>query len=101
MRNILEMSLVPFDFVPSIALVTLHILGVSMLVALVRLMRGPSLADRVVALDLIAALAVGLIAVYAIYDEQPMLLRAGIVVALMVFVGTAAFAMFLERRARR
>ncbi len=101
MKNMLELSLVHFDFVPSIALATLHILGASMLVALVRLMRGPSLADRVVALDLIAALAVGLIAVYAIYDEQPMLLRAGIVVALMVFVGTAAFAMFLERRARQ
>lgn len=95
LEKILEQGLVP-----ATALLTLHILGVSMLVAFVRLMRGPSLADRVVALDLIAALTVGVIAVYSIYDEQPMLLRAGIVVALVVFVGTAAFAMFLERRAR-
>lgn len=78
--------------------VALNGLGVGMALALFRLLKGPSLADRVIALDLIAALAVGMIAVYAIHVEEPMLLRVGIVVSLIVFVGTIAFAMFLEKR---
>lgn len=88
------------QLVPVVSLLTMHMFGLAMVVAMVRLMRGPSLADRVVALDLIAVLAVGIIAVYSIFTDQPMLLRAGIVVALVVFVGTVAFAMYLEKRAK-
>lgn len=88
-------------FVPGTALLTLNIFAAAMLLAMVRLLKGPTLADRVVALDLVAALAVGVIAVYAIQTNQPMLLRAGIVVALVIFVGTVAFAMFLEKRGRQ
>jgi multicomponent Na+:H+ antiporter subunit F len=94
------MALLGFQLVTFSALLTLNILAVSMILAMLRLMRGPSLADRVVALDLVAALAVGVIAVYSILVDQPMLLRAGIVVALVIFVGTVAFAMYLEKRAR-
>lgn len=94
------MILASIDIVPFTALLTMNVLAVSMILAIIRLLRGPSLADRVVALDLVAALAVGLIAVYAIWTEQPMLLRAAIVVALVIFVGTVAFAMYLEKRAK-
>jgi multicomponent Na+:H+ antiporter subunit F len=86
--------------VQATGLFTLNVFAAAMLLSMVRLLRGPTLADRVVALDLIAALAVGVIAVYSILTEQPMLLRAGIVVALVIFVGTVAFAMFLEKRGR-
>lgn len=89
-----------FQIVPATALLTLNIFAVAMLLAMLRLLRGPSLADRVVALDLVAALAVGVIATYAILSDQPMLLRAAIVVALVIFVGTVAFAMYLEKRAK-
>lgn len=87
-----------FQMVPAAALLTLNVFGLAILVAMIRLLKGPSLADRVVALDLIAALAVGKIAVYSIFISEPMLLRAAIVVGLVVFVGTVAFAMFLEKR---
>lgn len=86
------------QIVSTTALLALNVYALAMLLAMVRLLKGPSLADRVVALDLIAALAVGAIAVYAILTAQPMLLRAAVVVALVVFVGTVAFAMFLEKR---
>jgi multicomponent Na+:H+ antiporter subunit F len=83
-----------------IALVTaavLPILFASLLLALVRLLRGPSLADRVVALDLIAAIGIGVIAAHAIADEQPVFLDVAIILALISFVGTVAFAQYLER----
>ncbi len=77
---------------------SLNVFAVAMILAVARLLIGPTLADRVVALDLVAALAVGMIALYAIQRGEPMLLRAAIVVALVVFVGTIAFAKYLEKR---
>jgi multicomponent Na+:H+ antiporter subunit F len=65
-----------------------------------RLARGPSLPDRVVALDLITVITVGFIAAYAIDVGQRVLVDAALVVALIAFLGTVAFARYLERRER-
>lgn len=72
--------------------------GVAMFLAFGRLVRGPSLPDRVVALDLIGIIAVGIIAAYDILTEQPVLLDAATVVALVAFLGTVGFARYVERR---
>jgi multicomponent Na+:H+ antiporter subunit F len=74
-------------------------LMVALVLAFTRLVRGPTLADRVVALDLIAVLSVGFIAMYALDNDQPVFLDASIVLALVAFLGTVAFARYLERRA--
>jgi multicomponent Na+:H+ antiporter subunit F len=78
--------------------VVMPILSVAVVLAFIRLVRGPSLADRVVALDLIGTLAMGMIVVYAIAANQPVLLDVAIVLALLSFLGTVAFARYLERR---
>ena len=75
-------------------------LSIALFLAFVRLVLGPSLPDRVVALDLIAAITVGFIAVYAIDTGQRVFLDAAIVVALITFLGTVAFAQYIERRGR-
>ena len=75
-------------------------LSAALVLAFVRLVRGPSLPDRVVALDLIAVINVGFIAVYAIDTDQSVLLDAAIVMGLITFLGTVAFALYIERRAR-
>jgi len=72
----------------------------ALLLSFVRLAMGPSLPDRVVALDLISVITVGLIAAYAIDVEQPVFLDAALVVALIAFLGTIAFALYIEKRAR-
>jgi multicomponent Na+:H+ antiporter subunit F len=74
-------------------------ISVALLLAFVRLARGPSLSDRVIALDLIAVLAVGLVAMVAFAADQAVFLDAAIVLALVAFLGTVAFARYLERRA--
>lgn len=74
-------------------------LGVAFYLALVRLINGPSLPDRVVALDLLSALSVGAIGVYAIATNQHVFLDVAIVLALITFLGTVAFAQYVERRA--
>jgi multicomponent Na+:H+ antiporter subunit F len=77
------------------------ILGVAILLVVIRLLRGPTLPDRVVALDMIATLAAGAIAVYAVREEQPVFLFVAVVLALVMFVGTVAFAFYLEKGIRR
>jgi multicomponent Na+:H+ antiporter subunit F len=85
--------------IPTLALwVILPLLGGGVLLAFVRLWRGPSLPDRVVALDLIASLSICIIAVYGMGTAQPVLLDVAIVLALLSFLGTIAFARYLERR---
>jgi multicomponent Na+:H+ antiporter subunit F len=78
-------------------LVLFGLLIASMALALVRLVRGPSLPDRVVALDLIAITAVGMIGVYTVSTEQPIYIDEAMVLALIAFLGTTAFAHSIEK----
>ena len=70
------------------------------LLAFVRLVKGPTIADRVVALDLLAIISVGVIIVYDVATSLPVFLDAAIVLALVGFAGTIAFARYIERRRR-
>jgi multicomponent Na+:H+ antiporter subunit F len=79
----------------------LILLALVMVLALVRLTLGPSLPDRVVALDFLAAVAVAASGVWAITTHNPVFLDVGMVLAVISFVGTVAFARYLERRAGR
>jgi multicomponent Na+:H+ antiporter subunit F len=80
--------------VTQLALVTL---GVSLLFAVVRLVKGPTLPDRIVAMDLIGVLVVGLIVVLAASTRVRATLDAAVVIALIGFVGTVAYATYVQR----
>ncbi|MBX3279670.1 MAG: hypothetical protein KF868_16830 [Acidobacteria bacterium] len=75
----------------------LPLLGVALVLAFVRLVRGPDLPDRVVALDLMTVVVLGMIAGYGIGAGQPVFLDVAIVLALVSFVATIAFAAYVER----
>ncbi len=76
---------------------TLVTLGVALLIAVARLVQGPTLPDRIVAMDLIGVLAVGMIVVLAASTGVQATLDAAIVIALVGFVGTVAYATYVER----
>ena len=82
------------EFSTQFALVALTL---ALLVAVVRLVKGPTLPDRVVAMDLIGVLAVGLIVVLAASTGVRATLDAAIVIALIAFVATVAYGTYLER----
>lgn len=77
----------------------LALLTAGFIAAFIRLVRGPYLPDRVVALDLISILVMGFIVVYAVRFNQAAYLDVAIILALITFLGTVAFAYYLERRA--
>ncbi len=76
-------------------------LSVALVLALMRLIRGPDLPDRVVALDLISTIAVGVMGAYSVMTGEDSILDAALIVALVAFLGTVAFASFLERGGER
>jgi multicomponent Na+:H+ antiporter subunit F len=80
-----------------ISQVTLLILALALLIAFVRLVNGPTLADRIVATDLVGMLVVGLIVVLAGSSGVRATLDAAIVIALIGFLGTVAYATYVER----
>ncbi|HNY84981.1 MAG TPA: cation:proton antiporter [Candidatus Hydrogenedentes bacterium] len=73
------------------------LLGAALLLAVGRLLRGPTLPDRVVALDLISTLVVGIICMCALVFDQPVYLRDALVLAVVSFLGTVAFAYYVAR----
>jgi multicomponent Na+:H+ antiporter subunit F len=77
--------------------VTLVTLGLALLIAFTRLVKGPTLPDRIVATDLIGVLVVGLIVVLAGWTGVHATLDAAIVIALIGFLGTIAYATYVER----
>ncbi len=77
--------------------VVLPLLGLAVALTLVRLLRGPSAADRVVALDLLTTIGIGFAAAYALATSRSEFLDVGIVLALLSFLGTVGFAYYLER----
>ena len=85
---------------PRVELLVFAVLLVALFLAFARLLRGPSLPDRVVTLDLISVISAAFIAVYAIDNGQPVFLDAAIVLGLITFLGSVAFARYVERRAR-
>ena len=77
--------------------ITLVMLGLALLVAFIRLVKGPTLPDRIVAIDLFGVLVVGLIVVLAGWSGVRATLDAAIVIALVGFLGTIAYATYVER----
>ncbi len=73
-------------------------LAVAALLCLARLVRGRSIADRIVALDLLLIITVSGITVTAVATGSGVFLDAVIVTALLGFVGTVTVARYMERR---
>lgn len=76
----------------------LFLLSATVMMAILRLVRGPTLPDRVVALDMLTAVGIGITAVYAVWTEQTVFLDVATVLALISFLGTIAFARYIDLR---
>ncbi|AKO53353.1 pH regulation protein F [Marinobacter psychrophilus] len=83
--------------IPLVINIVYFLLSLALLLAFIRLTRGPSLPDRVVALELIASIVVGFVGVHAIDTGISSLLDVAIVIALTAFLAAIGFARFLER----
>ena len=85
-------------WVSTASYIALCMMGVAILLAAVRLICGPSLPDRAIALDLISILVAGTTAIYAIASGQAVFLDVATILALISFLGTVAFARYIEKQ---
>lgn len=81
--------------------IILPILGVSVLLVFYRFAIGPTMADRVVALDLLITIGITIIAVYSIVYEQSTFLDIAMILGLIAFLTTVAFSYYLEKKHRK
>lgn len=80
--------------------IILPILSTSTLLVFIRFLMGPTLPDRVVALDLLITIGISIIAVYSIVTNRPSFLDIAMIFALIAFLSTVAFSYYLEKRKR-
>jgi multicomponent Na+:H+ antiporter subunit F len=91
------MSATNSPMIETAALLGMYILIISMMLVVYRIARGPKSADRIIALDLLSVLVVAFVALYAVFSGKVAFLDVAIAYALVAFLGTVAFARYLER----
>ena len=77
--------------------VALVILSIAMVGFLYRVVKGPSVADRVIALDVMGITLAGIVAIVSILLNTSAFLDVILLIGILAFVGTVAFAKFLEK----
>jgi multicomponent Na+:H+ antiporter subunit F len=78
--------------------IIIPLLSLSGVFVFIRFIIGPSLSDRVVALDLLITIGIGVIGAYSIVSNRETFLDIAMILALIAFLSTVAFSYYLEKR---
>lgn len=89
------------DFLELAALVTQGAFALALVLVTIRIVLGPTLPDRIVALDLLVGVVLGLIATVSVRTGYDSYLDVAIALGLVGFLATVAFARFVLRRGRQ
>jgi Multisubunit Na+/H+ antiporter, MnhF subunit len=88
----------PEIFIDWATMIALVLLALTLLLSLVRIVLGPTLSDRVLALDLLTVVAMGFIGAIAIRTGLWLYLDIAIALALLGFLATVALARYILLR---
>ncbi len=86
------------EFLALATIISLGILSLAFLLIIFRIVLGPSLADRILALDMLVSIGIGYIAVLAIKTGFSLYLDVAIALGLVGFLATVAFARYVHHR---
>ncbi len=78
--------------------VCMHMVGVAMLLALWRLLRGPTVPDRILALDTLSVTAIAELMLFGMYINSAVYFEAALVIAMLGFCSTVVLSKFVLRR---
>ena len=67
-------------------------------ISLFRLILGPAIRDRIVAMDLIASITMGFILVYSVLMKESMYFDIVITISLISFIGTVSISTYLKNK---
>ncbi len=71
--------------------------GLALLFNFYRLIKGPSLPDRILALDTIYINSIAILILFGVYQQSALYFEAALLIAVMGFVGTVALSKYLLR----
>ncbi len=77
--------------------VLILLIALSLMLTLIRFLKGPTLADRVIAFDSMSIIATSLLVVLSFYFNKSLYLDLAFVFGLIGFIGTVVFAKFLDK----
>ncbi len=78
--------------------VCMHMVGVAMLLALWRLLRGPTVPDRILALDTLSVTAIAELMLFGMHINSAVYFEAALVIAMLGFCSTVVLSKFVLRR---
>lgn len=81
--------------------VIIPLLGISVVLVFIRFLMGPSMADRVIALDMLFIISICVIGVFSIVFNQSTFLDIGMLFALIAFFSTTVYAYYIEQKNKR
>ena len=76
----------------------INVILFSSLLVLIRVIIGPTAADRIVAVDILGVLIIGLTALLSLYYDESFFIDVGLIWALLSLIATLAFSKILEGR---
>lgn len=86
------------NFPTIVLLIAFSLLLAALVLAFVRLLKGPSINDRIAAMDLIASVVMGFILVYSIMINKSIYFDIPVIISLISFIGTVAISTYLKHR---
>ncbi|QTD39618.1 Na(+)/H(+) antiporter subunit F1 [Sporosarcina sp. Te-1] len=78
--------------------ISIILFAITIGIAVVRIILGPSMPDRVIALDVIGVNLIATIAVFSVIMKTKAFLEVILILGILSFIGTIAFSRSLERR---
>ncbi|MDR6982137.1 multicomponent K+:H+ antiporter subunit F [Rheinheimera pacifica] len=81
----------------NVIMLVFAMISIALLLNLYRLLRGPSIPDRILALDTMYINSIALIILYGLLMESPLYFEAALLIAMLGFVSTVAVCKFLLR----
>jgi len=78
--------------------VCMHVVGIAMLLGLWRLLRGPTVPDRILALDTLSVTAIAELMLFGMYLDSAIYFEAALIIAMLGFCSTVVLSKFVLRR---
>ncbi len=79
-------------------IVCMHVVGIAMLLGLWRLLRGPTVPDRILALDTLSVTAIAELMLFGMYLDSAIYFEAALIIAMLGFCSTVVLSKFVLRR---
>ena len=96
--NVIQASVIDAPIIQFAIVGSMYVVGLAMLMALWRLLRGPTVPDRILALDTLSVTAIAQLMLFGMHLDSPVYFEAALVIAMLGFVGTVVLSKYVLRR---